>query len=129
MEVTLQNVHEVVSYRAPGSSQLESIGMVRAAAEAFIVTVLQVNADRLEHEPLSDDAGREIEQALQGFYQVALNTAVYCDDRSAALGKAGAAATIIREKISSQEKTQQAVRFIREAMMTLNAAIILRGLI
>lgn len=72
-KITLENVHDVVTYHAPDAEQLIHYGVIRERAEAFISSILL-------HTP-------------------------ECADQTAAIRK------------------------VREAMMTANAAIALKGLV
>jgi hypothetical protein len=73
MQVTLDNVHDVVRHHAPDDYGINKIGHIRMAAENMITAILE--------------------------------TTPVCADQSAA------------------------IRHVREAMMTANAAIVLDGLV
>ena len=41
MPVTLDNVHDVVSYHSPSQDQIDKIASIRLAAEVFITAILE----------------------------------------------------------------------------------------
>ena len=141
MRVTKDNADYVIEYHAPGPEGLANIGIIRVAALAFIMVLLTVEEDTAgaEARDLEADEKEAIVSASQEFIRVILNSSPFSSDRSMACHKVMAAqdaalAPIVREKYKTEpepfaSRIQDAIRFAREAMMTANAAVVLRGLI
>lgn len=74
------------------------------------MAVIQINTDRLEHQPLSDDASRDLDHGRPILLSGCPLLIRLLRRPRRGTGEGWPAATIVLENISSEEKTQKAHR-------------------